>query len=189
MGDFDGDIPSPKVRAEMAAAIAELSRSTTESTSTMEHLVEQVRRDANAREKKIQVLEVTLDRTRRLQQFMGAGLVLLLALAVFNASTLSAVRANALVSADIAKDSQGTYRLLLDCLDQVHGACGKQTAVQTAKLLEQIKQYELTVIFCARTHPAVEDPDGVKFRVCVNQLFPGGPQLPADAVSKGGKHP
>lgn len=183
--DGRADPQAPRARPDVIAALAELSRSTTESTSTMEGLVEQVRRDADARELKIQVLERNLSRMQRLQNLVLVGLAGLLILGVFSAISLNQARRNALVTANIARDSQGTYGLLADCLDQVHGTCGKRTAAQTAAVLAQIKQYELTVIFCARSHPSVDDRDGAKFTTCVNTLYPGGPQLPPGTIPKG----
>ena len=104
-------------------------------------------------------------------------LAVVLVMGVINAVNMANARRNAAITANIAKDAQGTYALLLDCLDSQSGACGKRNAVKQKAILDEIKKYELTVIYCARTNPVTEDRSGDKFIACVDRLYPTGPEL------------
>jgi hypothetical protein len=146
------------------------------SNATMLKLVEKVREDSYMREKKIDLLEEGLKQTHRLLAMVGAVLVLMLALGVINAVNIYDARRNAAVTAKTAQDANGTYALLLDCLNS-RGECGKLNAENAKKTLDEVKLYELTVLYCVRINPALADPKGDQFIDCVTRLYPGGPIL------------
>lgn len=163
--------------ARSADPIERLVAANAESTETMRALVEKVREDAHLRERKVDLLEAGLHQTRRLLLLVGAVLVLVLGIGVINAVNIGQGRRNAEATARVARDAEATYALLYGCLD-ASGPCGRANAARTKEALDKIKQYELVVIYCARTNPQPIDDDGKKFIACIDRLFPGGPKLP-----------
>lgn len=163
-------------RRESAVAIEELVTANAESNKTMLNLVNRVREETAARDRKVDALERT---TRQMQWVIGSAAVLiavLLVLAVFNAINLNETRKSQKTVAAIAESTQETNRTLLDCVNST-GQCGQVNQANQAKILDTVKLYELTVIYCARTNPQNVDPMGNKFVACVSQLYPGGPTL------------
>lgn len=175
--------PDPAARArprrEPLDPVERLVSANAESNATMRSLVERVREDAHMRERKIDLLEDGLHQTRRLLLLVGVVLVLILGIGIINAVNIGQGRRNAEATARVARDAQATYALLLGCLDAT-SPCGRANAETTKQALDKIKQYELIIIYCARSNPRDKDEDGTAFIACINRLFPGGPSLPAD---------
>lgn len=159
-----------------AEQVEELARANAESNATMMSLVAKVQQDAAMRERKVDLLEKGLQQTHRLLIMVGIALVLMVILGIVNAVNITEARKQAAVTAGIAKNAQGTYALLLDCINS-RGECGKQNAEQNKRVLDEIKRYELTGFYCARTNPLSEDPNGDKFLACMDRLYVGGPKL------------
>lgn len=157
-------------------ALEELIRANAESNATMASLVERVQEETAARDRKLEQLARNNREMHRLGWLMVACMAVLVILAVFNAVNIATARTNAAQTAAIARDSRSTNELLLDCLNAA-GTCGKANAQQQRKILDEIKKYELTVIYCARTNPQNLDESGNKFIACVDRLYPGGPDL------------
>lgn len=157
--------------------VEELIAANVASNATMVHLVEEVQRDADLRGRKVELLQEEARQTRKQIFIASIGIVLMLVIGVANAINLNDARHNAAVTAATARDANGTYTLLLDCLNP-DGVCGKRSAAQSARTLDEIKKYELIVLYCVRINPALADPKGEAFIDCVNRLYPGGPQLP-----------
>ena len=158
-------------------ALHALTQATMESNAAMTRLSTEVHHDTEARERKVELLEVAQRQTRKLLGLLGVILVLLFVVAVINAGNIHRTRQNAAVTRAIAEDTQSTYKLLLDCLDQRNGQCGQRNAVRTRAILDEVKLYELTGFYCARTNPLIEDPRGERFLACMKRLYPGGPEL------------
>lgn len=152
-----------------SAAIEDLVEANQASNATMLALVDHVRKETEARDRKIEVLEKNHKQTRVLVLLMGFTAIVLLGLAVVNAVNISAAREQQ----DQVKDLNG---IMLDCVNST-GACGQANAVQQARILDSVKQYELTGFYCARTNPANVDPKGEDFLACMARLYPGGPTL------------
>jgi hypothetical protein len=159
-----------------SSQVDDLVRANAKSNATMMRLVEKVREDAQMRGRKVELLDQSMRQTRRLLIMVAATLVLLMGLGVVNAVNLNDARHNAAVTAATAKNADSTYTLLLDCLN-ARGECGKLNAQSQKRLLDEVKLYELTVLYCVRINPLVADPRGAQFIKCVNELYPGGPQL------------
>lgn len=175
------DVPDEAgARADADAAtirqVESLVAANAASNATMLRLVEGVREDAHLREKKVDLLERGLQQTHRLLLMVGVTIILMIGLGVANALNINAARHNAAVTAATAKDANGTYALLLDCLNS-RGECGKLNAENGKKTLDEVKLYELTVLYCVRINPAADDPKGDLFIDCVSRLYPGGPVL------------
>lgn len=173
-----GSFPDTGRESELRSTliVEELVASNNESNRTMLNLVERVREETAARDRKVDALERS---HQQMRWVIGLALVLtavLLSLAVFNAINLNATRKSQHQVALIARNTAETNRTLLDCLNST-GRCGQLNAANQAKVLDTVKLYELTVLYCARTNPRDVDPKGDKFIACVNQLYPGAPQL------------
>lgn len=156
-------VPGPHRQVE------DLAEANERSNQTLLSLVQRLGRDAAVREKKVDLLEHNVKQTRKITIMVVIALVLLIPIGIINAININNAQ-------HAARDSAGTFNLLLDCLNP-QGECGKRSSTRSANLLEEIKRYELTVIFCARTNPAIDDEDGEEMLACVNRLYPGGPQL------------
>lgn len=143
-------------------AIEELVRSNDESNRTMVSLVERVREETEARDRKVDALEKGHRQVRWVIVLAVILVLFLLTLGVINAINLTNTRA--------------TNQTLLDCVNAT-GACGQVNAESQTRILDTVKKYELTVLYCARTNPQPIDPKGDKFLACVDALYPGGPQL------------
>lgn len=168
----------PQLPADAATnAVEHLVAANEESNATMRRLVERVREDADMREKKIDLLELGLVRTKRLIIMVGAVLIIMVSIGVTNAINLNDARRNAAATAAAARDAKATYAILYDCLNQ-QGECGRQNAAESKRLLDEVKLYELTVLYCVRINPQIADPQGDDFLDCVKRLYPTGPELP-----------
>jgi hypothetical protein len=158
----DPDLPESDKGMSNASAVEHLVAANEESSRTMLALVEGVRQETAARDRKVEALDKNLHQMRTVTWLAAAALIILLVLAVFNAFNLDA--------------SRKTNHTLLDCVNST-GRCGQINQGNQAKILDTVKLYELTVLYCARTNPRDVDPNGDKFIACVNQLYPGAPQL------------
>lgn len=174
--DDDSHEDGPDPREEAADQVEALARANAASNATLLRLVDRVREDAHMRERKVELLEEGQTQTRKLLVLVSAVLAALVIIGIINAVNIHDTRQNAATVAATANDAQRTYTLLLGCLD-VNEPCGKNGAERTKESLEEIKLYELTVLYCVRINPLVQDPGGDKFLECVNRLYPGGPQL------------
>jgi cytoskeletal protein RodZ len=162
-----------------ALAVEELVAANHESNQTMLSLIDRVREETAARDRKVDSLDKNIRQTRWLL-FIGIGaVVILLLVGVINATNLYKSRKTQQQTKAIADQTAQTNRTLLDCLNST-GQCGQINQASQAKILDTVKQYELTVIYCARTNPANVDPKGDKFVACVAKLYPGGPTLNRD---------
>lgn len=159
-----------------AEHVEKLAAANDASNKTLLNLVQRVAEDARIREKKVQMLDAGMKQTRMLLIMLGIGLILLVGLGIANFANIAEARRNAEVVAHAAKDAKGTYDLLYGCF-QPDSDCAKRSAQQQKVSLDEIKKYELTGFYCARTNPAVADPNGDAFIECMNRLYPGGPQL------------
>jgi hypothetical protein len=134
-----------------------------DSSRVMIDLVETVRQETAARDRKVDALEKS-QRQMHLVFLLGCALVvILLVLGVFNAFNLNANR--------------DTNRTVLDCVNGT-GNCGRQNTLNQKVVLDEVKKYNLIGFYCIRNNPAGEDPRGEKFLVCMKELYPGGPSLP-----------
>lgn len=161
--------PGAESPASPASVIDELVSANMKSTATMHALVAEVRHETAARDRKIAVLEKNNRQTMYLIVMVGVVAVLLLGLAIVNAVNINQARVQSNQIASI----NGT---LLDCVNST-GECGRANATSQQRLLDSVKQYELTGFYCIRNNPAVKDPDGEAFLKCMERLYPGGPKL------------
>lgn len=129
------------------AAIDELVAANRRSNATMVALVDEVRREADARDRKIAVLEKNNRQTAFVMVMVAVMTLLLLGLAIVNALAIDSTRDQAARLEDIAA------------------------------VTDTVKQYELTGFYCIRTNPATADPEGEAFLDCMERLYPGGPML------------
>ncbi len=157
--------------------VERLAKATVTSNETLARLAEEIRADADARERKVALLEIGQRQNRKLLSIGAIILGLLFIIAAINATNIGRASRQASVTADIARDSQNTYQLLLGCLD-VNAPCGKQNADLTRTILGDLKTFNLTVIYCARSNPSAEDRSGDKFFACVEKYYPDAPNLP-----------
>ncbi len=162
------------------SAVEELIRANVESNATMVDLVERVRVESEVSSRKVEVLEENQRQARKLLLMVAALLALMVLVGVVNAVNIGIARENAEVTARTAKDAGGTYKLLFGCLNP-EGDCAKQSAQKSRAVLDEVKQYELTILYCVRLNPQAEDPKGLKFLACVERLYPGGPKLNSPA--------
>lgn len=169
MTDNDNDLP-------YADSVDDLVRANTESNATMLALVASVQAEAEANSHKVDLLENGQRQTRRLLVMVSVLLIVMVLLGIANAINISSTRHNAAVTADAARDANGTYALLLGCLNP-DGDCAKRGAAQNRATLDEVKLYELTVLYCARINPAIADPQGADFLECAKRLYPTGPTL------------
>lgn len=152
-----------------ASAVEELVAANHESNRTMADLVDHVRKETQARDRKIDVLEKNNKQTRMLTYMLGGTMLVLLMLAVFNAFNIAA--------ANRQQDQiRAINATLLDCVNST-GECGRVNTANQARILDQVKQYELTGFYCIRNNPAQADPEGEQFLKCMQRLYPGGPTL------------
>lgn len=177
-----GTAPAPddgfdrRARLDAAREVERLIAANAESNSTMRSLVEKVRQDASMREKKIELLENESRQIRRLLVMVGVAIALLLVVGSFNAYNTAQTRRQAAQSAQVAKDVASTNTLLLGCFD-VRSECSKLNAEKQKQILDEIKLYELTALYCLRTNNAQQDPEGKEFLACLKRLYPTGPIL------------
>lgn len=163
--------PSDSQRSTVGDLVAANERS----ASAVMGLVSEVRRDADLRDRKIDLLERSHQDMKRLMILVAAGLLIILILGVTNMVNLSNARRNAAVTADIAKDARSTNGLLYDCLNS-QGECGRRNTEANKKVLDEIKRYELVLKHCDRI-TALPDPDGDKLLACVRHYYRDGPTL------------
>lgn len=172
-------LPEPddrRARLDAARQVEELVAANAASNATMTKLVDKVRDDAMKREQKIELLENESRQIRRLLIMVGVAIALLLVVGGFNAYNTAQAKRNAEQTAQAAKDAASTNQLLLGCFD-VKSQCSKLNAEKQKQILDEIKLYELTALYCLRVHSAVEDPKGGEFLACVKRLYPTGPHL------------
>lgn len=150
-------------------AMEELVAANHESNATMLALVEHVRKETAARDRKIEVLEKTHRQTRYLVIAVCGAVLVMLGLGIVNAINLAATK-------DQQDQTRRINAFLLDCVNST-GECGRANAVKQAEILQSVKQYELTGFYCIRTNPGTEDPKGENFLKCMERLYPGGPTL------------
>lgn len=163
-------------RLRSALVVEELVAANDASNRTMIGLVESVHKETAARDRKVDALERTTHQMRLLMLIGIIAIVGLLVLAVFNAINITSARQAAHRQAAIAENVQHTNDLLLDCLNST-GTCGQVNQRNQAAILDEVKKYELTGFYCIRNNPADKDPKAEAFLKCMNQLYPGGPQL------------
>lgn len=171
----DPEGPTPSA-LHSALAVEDLIAANNASNRTMLELVGTVRQETAARDRKVDALEKS---HKQVQWVIGLAVVLiifLITLGTVNAINLNTTRKSQQQVKAIAASTDETNKTLLDCLNST-GRCGQLNAENQAKILDTVKLYELTVIYCARTNPANIDPKGDKFVQCVAKLYPGGPTL------------
>lgn len=152
-----------------AALVEELAEANARSNQTLVDLMAKVQQDAYMREKKVDLLDEGLHQTRKLLAMVGIALVLLLGLAAANFISINQTRKSAAITAD-------TNKLLYGCFDS-RSECSRVNQAQQTRLLDEIKKYELTALYCARINPQIADPHGEAFITCLKELYPSGPTL------------
>ena len=163
-------------RLDAAREVERLVAANAASNATMTRLVDKVRIDAEKRERKIELLERESKQMKRLLAMVGAAIAILLIVEFFNAYNVSQARKHGQYIANAARDAAATNTLLLGCF-QPDSECSKRNAEQQKKILDEIKLYELTALYCLRINTAQEDPNGSEFLACVKRLYPTGPTL------------
>lgn len=169
--DFDR-----RTRLDAAREVEKLVAANAASNATMQRLVDKVRVDAEKRERKIELLERESQQIRRLLIMVGVVMAIVMLIAFFNLYNTTSTRKQAQQSAQTAKTVAATNSLLLGCFD-VNSQCSKANAEQQKKILDEIKLYELTALYCLRINTAQSDPEGKDFLACVKRLYPTGPTL------------
>lgn len=159
-----------------ALAVEELIAANNQSNKTMMNLVERVQDETAARDRKVEALERSHRQVRWVIVLAVILALFLIALGIINAVNLNSTRRSQSQVAQIAANADQTNRTLLDCIN-ARGACGQANAAAQRQVLNQVKLYDLTVIYCARTNPISVDADGTKFVACVKSLYPDGPTL------------
>lgn len=147
----------------------DLAAANVSSNATMLALVETVRRETEARDRKVDILERN---HRQLRWLVGAvcfAVVVMLVLGAINAYNLASTK-------EQQEQIKGINHTLLDCVNST-GDCGQINAAQQAKILDEVKKYELIGFYCIRRNTAAEDPGGENFLKCMAALYPGGPTL------------
>lgn len=150
-------------------ALEDLAAANMASNETMLRLVEEVRADTVARDKKIDLLERNHRQMRWLVVAVCCAVVVMLGLGITNAVNLAQ-------ASDQQNQIKEINHTLLDCVNST-GSCGQVNAQNQAKILEEVKKYELIGFYCIRNNTAATDPKGENFLKCMNKLYPGGPQL------------
>lgn len=161
--------PFGQSRPRERSAIDELIAANEASNQSMLALVDSVRAETVARDRKIEVLEKNHRQLNWVIAAVCVAVVLMLGLGTVNAINLSQARAQT----EQVQQINGT---LLDCVNST-GACGKANAVLQQRFLDSVKQYELTGFYCIRNNPGSDDPKGENFLKCMERLYPGGPTL------------
>ncbi len=156
-------------RIQNAVAMEDLVAANQASNATMVGLIESVRKETAARDRKVDELDRNTKQLRKITIAAVIVCVLLLCMAFFNAYNVVGTR-------QIAERSDQTNDLLLDCLNS-RGQCGQFNAQQQKQVLDEVKKYNLTGFYCIRNNPATEDPNAAKFVACMERLYPGGPKL------------
>jgi hypothetical protein len=168
---------NPPNETPRTSAINALVDANDRSAAAMMGLVSQVQRDAELRERKVDLLERSHRDMKRLLLLVAAGLVVILSLGLTNAVNLYNARRNAAITAGIARNAASTNALLYDCLNS-QGECGKRNAAEQKRLLAEISRYELVLAHCDRITPANTDPNGDRLTECVDRVFgPNGVTL------------
>ena len=156
-------------RERQSSALEDLVAANLSSNETMLALVDTVRAETAARDRKIDILAKNHRQMNWLLGAVSGAVCLMLGLGTINAINLAA-----------AKDQQDQIReinsTLLDCVNST-GNCGQINAQNQARILDQVKQYELTGFYCIRNNQATVDPKGEAFLKCMEKLYPGGPML------------
>jgi hypothetical protein len=159
-----------------ALAVEHLVAANEESNRTMRALVEGVKHETEARDRKVEALDKNYRQLRWVIVLVGFSTMVLMVIGVINAINLNSARKSNQQAKNIAAGVAATNQTLLDCVNST-GTCGQVNAANQAKILDTVKLYELTVLYCARTNPRDVDATGDKFLKCVNDLYPGAPQL------------
>ncbi len=152
-----------------SSAMEGLAAANTASNQTMLNLVEQVRRESEARERKIEVMAKTNQQTRVLTYILCAVTAIMLVLAVVNAFNIASTR-------DEQRSIESINRTLLDCVNAT-GECGQINQQTQKQFLDEVKKYNLIGFYCIRNNPGTADPKAEKFLECMQRLYPGGPTL------------
>ncbi|MET0698591.1 MAG: hypothetical protein ABWY93_02905 [Mycobacterium sp.] len=157
-------------------AIQELIRANTASNNTMRQLIASVQAETRVRDRKVELLIATQRHVRNLMRTVIVVMALVLLVAGLNAYNINAGKRNAAQTAAILERVNVNNGLLLDCLNRT-GRCGQVNAEQERQVLNEVKRYELTVIYCARSNLQATDVANRLFLACINRLYPGGPAL------------
>jgi hypothetical protein len=175
MTSTDGPTPPTDHRR---GALNELVAANDRSAAAMMGLVDEVRRDADLRDRKVDLLERSHRDMRRLLVLVAAGLVVILTLGITNAVNLLNARRNAAATAAIAKDTRETNKLLFDCLNS-QGECGRRNAQANKQRLDEIKRYNLVLVHCSRSivRESSQDYEGDKLVACITTFYKDGPTL------------
>lgn len=159
-----------------ALALEELIRANNTSASVMQRLVNHVEKETDARNRKVDALERNGHQLRRLMVLNLVAVALMIAFGAINAVNIGVARRQQAQASALARQVAATNSLLLDCLNST-GHCGQVNQANQKRILDEVKRYELTVIYCARTNPQQIDKDGTAFFMCIHRLYPTGPAL------------
>jgi hypothetical protein len=163
-------------QARNTSAVEDLIAANAASNATMINLVERVQKETEARGRKVDALEKSNRQTRWVIALVCFGTLILIVLGIINATNLQRTRQSQEQLAQVAVSVDQANKTLLDCVNST-GQCGQVNSTNQAKILDTVKLYELTVIYCARTNPATTDPKGDRFVQCVYTLYPSSPKL------------
>jgi hypothetical protein len=159
-----------------AVEVEQLVQANAASNATLRNLVEKVQLDAGNRERKIELLETESKQIRKLLALVGLAVVLLLGLAVVNLIGISQARESAATSAAAARDAQSTNNLLYGCFEP-NSQCAQQNKKTQTQILDEIKVYTLSAIYCSRENPSAQDATNNAFLSCLKRIYPNGPTL------------
>lgn len=157
-------------RARNTEAMEDLISANADSSRVMIDLVESVRRETAARDRKVDALEKSQKQMHWVIIMACVLSVIFLGIAVVNAVNLSRTGRQ-------LHETRELNAYVLDCVNNT-GVCGRQNALVQERALDEIKKYNLIAFYCIRNNPATDDPRGAKFVECMNRLYPSGPQLP-----------
>jgi hypothetical protein len=156
--------------------VDELIAANQASNRTMLSLIESVRQETVARDRKITAMEKQQSQLRWAIGLVCLGISILVAVGVINAVNINTSRRQQGQLAEVGAEVDRTNRTLLDCMNATN-ECGKINARRQMLLLDEVKRYELTGFYCIRQNPAEADPDADAFLKCMQRLYPGGPEL------------
>lgn len=143
-----------------------------ESNRTMLALVNTVRAETAARDRKVDALDRNIRQMRLVIVMVAATIVVLLTIGVFNAINLNQTR-------ESQHQVEALNQTVLDCVNGT-GDCGRINAQNQDRVLNEVKKYNLIGFYCIRNNPATDDPQGADFLQCMARLYPGGPTLPSN---------
>lgn len=156
--------------------LEELVAANQRSTDTMLSLIDTVRQETAARDRKIFAMEKQQKQLRLAIALVCVGISILVLVGIINATNIYNTRKQQDQLAAVAVEVDQANRVLLDCINAT-GECGRVNAQHQKELLDEVKKYELVGFYCIRLNPATADPKAEAFLKCMERLYPNGPVL------------